>query len=218
MTRKAVGVAEAKMTRRGGRMAALPPPPRPPRVFGYARVSTPDQELRLQLDALNAAGVAVDDVFFDQGSGAIASRPGLDALLSELKPGDTVVAWRLDRLGRSVLNLADLLERLRSRDVTVRSLTDGVDTSTSMGRMLFGLLASLAEFERETIRERVNAGMAAARRAGIHLGRKPSLDRAQAHEARKMMSEGRPARVVAGLLKTSERSLYRALRRHAAAS
>lgn len=83
-----------------------------------------------------------------------------------------------------------------------------------MGRMLFGLLASLAEFERETIKERVNAGMAAARRAGIHLGRRPSLNRVQTDEARKMMAEGRPARVVAGLLKKSERSLYRALRRH----
>jgi DNA invertase Pin-like site-specific DNA recombinase len=183
-------------------------------VFGYARVSTPDQELRLQVDALHAAGVAPEDVFFDQGSGATASRPGLDALLAELRPGDTVVAWRLDRLGRSVLNLADLLDKLRSQDVTVRSLTDGVDTSTSMGRMLFGLLASLAEFERETIKDRVNAGMAAARRAGIHLGRPPSLNRAQTEEARRMMAEGKPARQVAALLKTSERSLFRAFHRY----
>ncbi len=202
MPGKTTTTGATKSGRRGGRMAAPPPPPRPPRVFGYARVSTPDQELRLQVDALHATGVQPEDVFYDQGSGATASRPGLDALLEELRPGDTVVAWRLDRLGRSVLNLADLLERLRSRDVTVRSLTDGVDTSTSMGRMLFGLLASLAEFERETIRERVNAGMATARRAGIHLGRPPSLNRAQTEEARRMMAEGRPARQVAALLKT----------------
>jgi DNA invertase Pin-like site-specific DNA recombinase len=112
------------------------------------------------------------------------------------------------------MSLANLLEKLRSQDVTVKSLTDGVDTSTSMGRMLFGLLASLAEFERETIKERVNAGMAAARKAGIHLGRPPSLNRVQTEEARRMMGEGKPARQVAALLKTSERSLFRALVRH----
>lgn len=204
-----------KPKRWGGRLAAPPPPPRPPRTFGYARVSTPDQELRLQVDALIAAGVRREDIFVDQGSGATAQRPGLDAMLAELRAGDVVVTWRLDRLGRSVLNLAELMERLRSRDVNVRSLTDGIDTGTSMGRLLYGLMSSLAEFERETIRERVTAGMAAAKRAGIHVGRRPSLTGEQTEEARRMLAEGKMAKQVARLLKTSESSLYRALRRHA---
>lgn len=202
------------MKRWGGRLTAPPPPPRQPKVFGYARVSTPEQELRLQLDALQAAGVAREDVFVDTGSGATAARPGLDALLAEVREGDTVVAWRLDRLGRSVLNLADLLETLRGRSVTIRSLTDGVDTSSSMGRMLFGLLATLAEFERETIRERVTAGMAAAKRSGIHVGRRALLNAEQTAEVRRMLGEGRVARKVAELFRVSERSLYRALQRH----
>lgn len=202
------------LKRWGGRLQPPPPPPRPVKTFGYARVSTPDQELRLQLDALIGAGVAQEDIFADQGSGANAKRPGLEALLAEVKEGDVVVTWRLDRLGRSVLNLSELLEKLRERGVTVRSLTDGIDTGTSMGRFLYGLMATLAEFERETLRERVTAGMAAAKRAGIHVGRKPSLSREQTAEARKMMDEGRVARQVARLFKTSERSLYRALERH----
>lgn len=200
----------------GGRLPPPPVPPRAPRAFGYARVSTPDQEIRLQVDALLAAGVQQDDIFADQGSGATAVRPGLDALLAELRDGDAVVTWRLDRLGRSMLNLADLLEQLRAMGVTVRSLTDGVDTGTAMGRMLFGLMATLAEFERETIRERVTAGMAAARRAGIHVGRRPALNGEQTAEARRMLDEGRAARQVAGLFRVSESSLYRALRRHPA--
>lgn len=218
MAGKTKARTETKTERWGGRLTAPPPPPRPPKTFGYARVSTPDQELRLQVDALVAACVAREDIFADQGSGATAQRPGLDALLAELRPGDVVVTWRLDRLGRSVLNLAELMERLRSQDVMVRSLTDGIDTGTSMGRLLYGLMSSLAEFERETIRERVTAGMAAAKRAGIHVGRRPSLTAEQTEEARRMLAEGKMAKQVARLLKTSESSLYRALRRHSTGS
>lgn len=166
--------------------------------------------MRLQVDALLVVGVRQEDVFADQGSGATAVRPGLHALVAELRDGDAVVTWRLDQLGRSVLNLADLLERLRAIGVTVRSLTNGVDTDTSMGSMLFGIMATLAEFERETIRERVTAGMAATRRAEIHIGRRPALNREQAAETRRMVDEGRVVR----LFKVSESSLYRALRRH----
>lgn len=212
-------MAEAKKLKRwGGRLTAPPPPPREPKCFGYARISTPDQELRLQVDAILAAGVAREDIFVDQGSGATAARPGLEAMLAEVAKGDTIVVWRLDRLGRSVLNLATLLETLTGRDVTVRSLAEGVDTSTVLGRLLYGLMGNLAEFERELLKERVTAGMAAAKRAGIHVGRRPSLNGAQTDEVRRMLAAGRCAREVARLFKTSESSLYRALRRHPVAA
>ena len=141
------------------------------RLLGYARVSTPDrQDLSLQTHALAAAGVAEADLYTDTASGARADRPGLTQLLATATRGDTVLLWRLDRLGRSVRDLADLAENLREADVGIRSLTDGVDTTTSAGRLVYGVLSSIAEYERELIRERVTAGMAAAKRAGVHVG------------------------------------------------
>lgn len=129
------------------------------RLLGYARVSTDDQNINLQVDALKAAGVEAGRIFSDHGvSGGKSTRPGLDALLADAIEGDTIVIWRLDRLGRSVIHLATLAEDFRKRGIGLRSLTDGVDTSTATGRLVYGLLSTLAEFERETIRERVKAG------------------------------------------------------------
>ena len=145
------------------------------RLLGYARVSTNDQDLALQLHALAGAGVEDSYLFTDVLTGARADRPGLTAMLTTAAAGDTIVMWRLDRLGRSVLHLADLAEQLRERGVGLRSLSDGVDTSTIGGRLLYGLLSVLAEFERETIKDRVRAGIAAARRAGVHCGRRAAL-------------------------------------------
>lgn len=137
------------------------------RLLGYARVSVADQRLDLQLDALRAAGVPDHLTFTDHGvSGARAQRPGLDRLLEEARDGDTVICWRLDRLGRSLVNLSTLASTLAERGVRIRTITDGVDTGTSTGRLLLGLLATLADWEREVIRERVTAGVHAARRAG----------------------------------------------------
>lgn len=185
------------------------------RIIGYARVSTDDrQDLALQTHALLEAGVPLELLFTDTVSGATADRPGLANLLNELRAGDTVLLWRLDRLGRSVRNLADLAHRLREAGVGIRSLTDGVDTTTSSGRLIYNMLGSVAEYEREIIRERVIAGMAAAKRAGIHVGRRSAMTVERTAEARRMLSDGRPARVVARVLQTSEASLYRALNRH----
>nr|WP_159996810.1 recombinase family protein [Roseomonas sp. 18066] len=184
------------------------------RIFGYARVSTGDQDLSLQVHALQGAGVGKDNIFTDVVTGAQAIRPGITALMAAVGEGDTIVVWRLDRLGRSLVHLADLAAQLHQRGVGIRSLTDGVDTSQATGRLIYGILSTLAEFERETIRTRVRAGMAAARRAGVHCGRRPALKAEHVAHARERLASGEPARRVAGFLKVSEATLYRALARH----
>ena len=184
------------------------------RLLGYARVSTTDQDLALQLHALAGAGVDDANLFTDVLTGARADRPGLTAMLATATAADTIVTWRLDRLGRSVLHLADLAEQLRERGIGLRSLSDGVDTSTIGGRLLYGLLSVLAEFERETIKDRVRAGMGAARRAGVHCGRRPALKPEHVVHARAQLAAGQPARHVARFLKVSEATLYRSLARH----
>jgi DNA invertase Pin-like site-specific DNA recombinase len=185
-------------------------------LLGYARVSTSDQDLALQVHALAVAGVEPDNVFTDVITGAKADRPGIAALMAAAGKGDTIVVWRLDRLGRSLVHLADLAEQLRERGIAIRSLTDGVDTSQATGRLIYGILSTLAEFERETIRTRVRAGMAAASRAGIHCGRRAALKREHVAHARERLAAGEPVRRVAGFLKVSEATLYRALNRYPA--
>ncbi|MBA8838831.1 DNA invertase Pin-like site-specific DNA recombinase [Ochrobactrum sp. RH2CCR150] len=138
--------------------------------IGYARVSTDGQKLDLQLDALKKAGC--DPIFIDQGvSGASTERPGLQKVLKRLKKGDTLVVWRLDRLGRSLIHLVDLVNSLGRDGVEFKSMTENIDTSSSGGRLVFHLLAALSEFERSLISERTKAGMEAARRKGKHIGR-----------------------------------------------
>lgn len=153
------------------------------RRIGYARVSTYEQNLDLQLSALKAAGCI--EVFTDHGiSGASFDRPGLTDLLAALKPSDMLVVWRLDRLGRSLVELVKLISELGARQIEFRSLNEAIDTSSPGGRLLFHLLAAMAEFERSLISERTRAGMAAARANGKHLGRQPALTIAQREEAR----------------------------------
>jgi|SRR5579859_106765 len=131
---------------------------------GYARVSTGEQTLNLQLDALSAAGC--DRVFQDTASGAKAERPGLGKALDFLRPGDTLVVWRLDRLGRSLQHLIQTLIALDERGVGFKSLTESIDTTTPGGKLIFHIFGALAEFERDLIRERTTAGLAAARARG----------------------------------------------------
>lgn len=140
------------------------------RRLGYVRVSDEDQTEQLQVDALTVVGC--DQIFHDHGvSGALHHRPGLDSLLGCLTPGDTLLVWKLDRLGRSTVHLLQLLSDLRERQIDFVAVTQGIDTTTSIGRMLYGQLAVFAEFEREQISDRTKAGMAAAKRRGQHLGR-----------------------------------------------
>lgn len=140
------------------------------RKIGYVRVSDKDQTEALQLDALKAAGCNV--IYGDHGvSGKITKRTGLSELLAALKKGDTLMVWKLDRLGRSTLHLLTLLEDLRTRGIDFHIITQGIDTRTALGRMVFGQLAVFAEYERNLISERTKAGMAAAKARGIHVGR-----------------------------------------------
>ena len=142
-------------------------------MIGYARVSTNGQELQLQLDALMKAGCAKRDIFTDKVSGSKSARPDLDECLAHLKPGDTLVVWRLDRLGRSVRHLIDVVEDLRERGVGFKSVCDGaIDTTTASGKLIFHIFTALAEFERSLIQERTNAGLAVARARGRLGGRK----------------------------------------------
>jgi len=143
-------------------------------LIGYARISTDDQHLTLQHDALQKAGC--DKVFSDQLSGAATERPGLTSLFESLRPGDTLVIWRLDRLGRSLKHLIQLVEQLDQRKVGLKSLQENIDTTTSGGRLVFHLFGALAEFERTLIRERTQAGVNAARARGRQGGRPKLLE------------------------------------------
>lgn len=144
------------------------------KIVGYARVSTEDQELNLQRDALKHEGCTEDMIFVDKSSGSKTQRPGLDACLNTLQPGDTLVVWRLDRLGRSMPHLVHLVEDLRTRGVGFRSICDGeIDTTTASGELVFNIFSALAQFERRLIQERTRAGLAAARARGRTGGRKP---------------------------------------------
>lgn len=183
-----------------------------PRMVGYARVSTNGQELKLQLDDLLKAGVAKKDIFTDKASGSKSSRPGLDACLQQLKPGDTLLVWRLDRLGRSLRHLIDLVEDLRQREVGFKSVCDGaIDTTTASGDLIFNIFSSLAQFERRLIQERTKAGLTAARARGRNGGR-PSipLDHPSVVAAKKMHADKTmPVGDICKMLRISRPTLYR---------
>ncbi|WP_281408187.1 recombinase family protein [Rhizobium sp. FY34] len=150
--------------------------------IGYARVSTDDQKLDLQVQALTKA--RCDHIFTDHGiSGCISERPGLDETIKTLRSGDTLVVWRLDRLGRSLTHLVSFMEELGKHEIHFQSLTEHIDTSTSGGRLIFHIIAALSEFERALISERTKAGMAAARQNGVKLGRPSSLSKDEMREA-----------------------------------
>ncbi|MBI1800234.1 MAG: recombinase family protein [Chloroflexi bacterium] len=141
--------------------------------IGYARVSTHEQTLNLQRDALEKSGCA--KIFSDTISGAVVVRPGLDEALGFVRAGDTLVVWRLDRLGRSLKHLIETVTLLEQRGIGFRSLTESIDTTTSAGKLIFHVFGALAEFERDLIRERTQAGLLAARARG-HLGGRPRVE------------------------------------------
>jgi len=179
-------------------------------LLGYARVSTTEQNPDLQVDELAAAGCW--KVWTDHASGALDRRPQLDAVLEQLRPGDTLVVWRLDRLGRSLRHLIEVVTRLDERGVGFRSLRESIDTTTAGGRLVFHLFGALAQFEREIIRDRTVAGLAAARARGRVGGRPPKLSAEQVRQARRMY-DARELTVeqIGAVLGVSRTSIYRAL-------
>jgi DNA invertase Pin-like site-specific DNA recombinase len=176
-------------------------------LIGYARVSTTDQNLALQKEALEKAGC--ERIYEDTISGTRTDRPGLAKALEMLRSGDTLVVWKLDRLGRSVKNLITLVEELNAKSIHFKSLTDSIDTSTPSGRFFFHVMASLAQMERELIVERTRAGLEVARALGRTGGRKRSMTDSKITSAKRLLASGVPPRDVAKDLGVSLATLYR---------
>lgn len=176
-------------------------------MIGYARVSTQDQNLDLQTEALTRAGC--EKIYEDKISGVRAERPGLTRALEMLREGDTLIVWKLDRLGRSVKQLVDMVGELHKQGIQFKSLTDAIDTGTPAGRFFFHVMASLAEMERELIIERTRAGLDAAKQLGRKGGRKPKMTSSKIESAKKLLASGIPPRDVAKDLGVSVPTLYR---------
>lgn len=178
-------------------------------IIGYARVSTDDQSLDSQTDALSAAGA--EKVFADKISGSRRARPELDRMLEQLRDGDVVTVTKYDRLARSLKDLLEIVEAVRERGAGFRSLAEDIDTTTPAGRLVFHVFASIAQFERERISERTKEGLASARMRGRIGGRPPALSGAQKDEVRRMRDqEHRTISEIARLFKVSERTVRRA--------
>lgn len=181
-------------------------------LIGYARVSTQEQNADMQDDDLRKAGC--EKVFKDKASGMATDRPQLTAALEYVREGDVLVVWRLDRLGRSLKHLVNVVTDLQEQGVGFRSLHESIDTTTPAGKLIFHVFAALAEFERELIRERTMSGLAAARARGRMGGRKPSLSPKQIQLARQMYAEGdTKVAEIAKVLGVSRATIYRHLER-----
>lgn len=181
--------------------------------IGYARVSTDGQNLDLQERALNEAGCTI--IYSDKASGVLNGRQGLDRAIRRCRSGDVLVVWKLDRLGRSLLDLVGLVEDLRGKGIGLRVLTGQgamIDTTRPEGRMIFGIFATLAEFERELIRERTKAGMEAAKRRGVHCGRPLKLSPAMIAQAQQSVKNGERITRIAERLGVHETTLRKALK------
>lgn len=182
--------------------------------IGYARVSTMEQILDLQLDALKKADC--QQIYTDTISGAKAERPGLTDALSHLREGDVLVVWRLDRLGRTLKHLIETVNTLHDRGVGFKSLTENIDTTTPTGKLVFHFFGALAEFERDLIRERTNAGLAAARARGRQGGRRRSLDPAKVTMLHKLYADKTNSiDMICQTLRISRATLYRYIPREA---
>jgi DNA invertase Pin-like site-specific DNA recombinase len=183
-------------------------PPPGGRLVGYARVSTAEQNVQMQLDALRRAGVHEDNLWFEQVSGASSKRPKLALAMADARAGDTFVVWKLDRLGRSMLDLLNKMNDFEKRQVAFRSLTEGIDTATPGGKFLLHMLAAAAQFERDMIVERTKAGVAAYRARGGRIGQPPKLSPEDVKTAMKMIADGKSVRDVAKHFSVAPGTVY----------
>ena len=188
---------------------AAPEFPAGPQVLGYARTSTVDQNLDLQTNALRDLGAV--RIFTDQVSGSSRKRPGLDAALAALRPGDSLAVWKLDRLGRDSAHVILTVDELRQRGIRLRSITEAIDSETPHGRLLLGIFATLAEYERSLIRERIIAGIAARRKAGSAIGRPRRMSADRIAAARALRETGKTWRQIASILGIARSTILDAL-------
>lgn len=187
-------------------------PPAGPRLVGYARVSTAEQNLDLQIAALRNAGVFEDNIWFEKVSAGSSKRPELEKALIDARAGDTFVVWKLDRLGRSLLDLLARMKELESRQVAFRSLTEGIDTSTAAGKLQLHMLGALAQFERDMIVERTKAGIAEFKKRGGRIGQPPKLSAEQVEHLFAMIKKGSTPAGAAAYFKVSRATIYNYLK------
>lgn len=180
-------------------------------LFGYVRTSTDQQNKELQVGSLKALGVDDRNIYTDQMSGSKRERPQLNELLERLRGGDTLVIWKFDRLARSMTDLLEITDKLHEKGVQFKSITEDIDTNSAMGKFTFHLLGALGQFERELIKERINAGIANARAKGKHMGRPRSLTDEQVKVAQDMRKGGKGVMEIARVLGCSRHAIYRVL-------
>ena len=190
-------------------------------LLGYVRTSTTDQHGQMQFDALIEAGVKEEHIYFDQLSGTKSARerPALSKLLGYARDGDTVLVYRIDRLGRSLIDVLNTVAEMQERGIGLKSLVDGIDPSSASGRLQLGLFATLAEYEREPINERVRAGIMAAKERGVRFGQKPvnqDTVEAKLEVARQLLAKGKTAERAAETVGWSRATLYRYLKKFGA--
>lgn len=183
-------------------------PPAGPRLVGYARVSTAEQTLDLQVSALKAAGVLDDNLWMEKVSAAASRRPQLELALLDVREGDTFVVWKLDRLGRSLLDLLARMKDLEDRGISFKSLTEGIDTKTPAGKLLMHVIGALAQFERDLIVERTKAGIAEYRARGGRIGQPPKLSPDDVKKAMKMIEAGDSVKEVAASFGVVPATIY----------
>lgn len=184
------------------------PPQEGPRLIGYARVSTAEQSLDMQIDALKQAGVHPDNIHVEHVSGVATRRRKLELALKDCRPGDTFIVWKLDRLGRSALDLHRKLKHFEEEGIQFRSLTDKIDTTSAMGHFVFAMLAAFAQFERDLIVERTRAGIKAHIARGGKIGQPAKMTPERKKEVEKMLREGKRVDEIASRFKVSPTTIY----------
>jgi DNA invertase Pin-like site-specific DNA recombinase len=178
------------------------------KLIGYARVSTEEQSLDMQINALERAGVEPDDIFVEKVSGAASKRPKLTEAIADLRPGDVFVVWKLDRVGRSMIDLLRKMQQIDDAGAKFKSLTEQIDTGTPVGNLLLHVLGAVSQFERDLITERTRAGVKRAQERGVRFGQPPKMNAKQIREAQLLRKRGERVEDIAKLYNVSKQTIY----------